>query len=202
MNNQRLVKKQTNKKKAKYSFILCCGPSESYRWIHPRYIANIPTGVKTPYRKCTDGSTVGNMDFSESGSLHLLHGLWRSWGKQYPSFPIISLLQPCHLMCNNNRKYGGIRDLGTLYVWHRCPGGMEESTLEGPHAVHFERAQGRIWELEPFPALPLPHQTGRLDCSPTFILWLPFVLSKYSSDSWSEALPRRILEEDFLPRHS
>lgn len=122
--------------------------------------------------------------------------------EQRPSFPIISLLQPCQLMCNNNRKYGGIRDLGTLYVWHWCPGGMEESTLEDPHAVHFERAQGRIWELEPFPALPLPHQTGRLNCSPTFILWLPFVLSKYSSDGWSEALPRRILEEDLLPQHS
>lgn len=58
-------------------------------------IANMPTGVKTPYTKCTDGSAVENMEFSERGSLHLLHSLWRSRSKQRPSFPIISLLQPC-----------------------------------------------------------------------------------------------------------
>lgn len=200
MNNQRPVKK-TNKKKAKHSFILCCGSSESYRWIHPKKLLICPQ-VWRPHIENVLVDPLWKTWISQSGSLHLLHGLWRSRSKQHPSFPIISVLQPCHLMCNNNRKYGGIRDLGTLYVWHRCPGGREESTLEGPHAVHFKRAQGRIWELEPFPALPLPHQTGRLNCSPTFILWLPFVLSKYSSDSWSEALPRRILEEDLLPRHS
>lgn len=73
-------------------------------------------------------------------------------------------------MFNDNRKDERSRKLGTLYVWPRCPSGMEESTLEALNDVHFERTQGRIWELEPFPALPLPHQTGRLYCSPTFFL--------------------------------
>lgn len=130
MNKDRLKNKQ-KENKVFFHPLLC--PFRELTVDSFRETANKLTGVKTPYTKCTDGSAAENMEFSEWGSLHQLHGLWRSRSKRHPSFPVISLSQPCiwsdtscSMMTENMREAGN----WAHYVWPRCPSGMEESILE------------------------------------------------------------------------